>query len=194
MLLRDVIVGARQLTAHPRFSLTAIAVLGIGIGATTTVFSIANVPVPASANLRAGPRDSRLPQPDVEFLRPDYVDLRDRNRTLEGLAAYQVASVSLRDDGRPQHTYGEIVTDNYFSLLGVRPVVGRMFSADDGRAPGAHPVVVISYALWQRRFGGDPQSSDEASRSTGMRSRSSAWRRPAISARCRHTSRTCGFR
>lgn len=155
-MLRDIRLGFRCLRRQARFATIAVTVLGIGIGASTTVFTLANAflfrPLPIDAPDRVV-RIYRDRTSNSSF--PDYVDFRDRNRTLEDVAAYQVTSVSLRSAGRPLHVYGESVTANYFDVLGVRPAIGRAFLPEEGRTQGTHPVAVISYGLWQRQFGGE---------------------------------------
>ncbi|MEP7273233.1 MAG: ABC transporter permease, partial [Acidobacteriota bacterium] len=87
---------------------------------------------------------------------PDYIDFRDRNQSLAGLVAYQPRPFSLNTDGSSERAFGEIVSGNYFSVLGVNPVLGRGFLPEEDKTPGAHPVVVISHRLWQERYQSDP--------------------------------------
>ena len=95
----------------------------------------------------------------------NYIDLRDHNSVFSGLAAHKTATVAISADEHPgertsEHTdviSGEIVSGNYFDVLGVRPAFGRTFTPEEDRAPNAHPVVVLSYGLWQRRFRSDPE-------------------------------------
>ena len=82
--------------------------------------------------------------------------LRDRNEVLSGLAAYFQQPFSLSDGNQTERVIGQIVSGNYFSVLGVRPALGRFFLPEEDRTPGTHPVVVISHGLWRRRFGADP--------------------------------------
>jgi hypothetical protein len=86
----------------------------------------------------------------------DYVDFRDRNRTLDGLAASQLAFLSMRTDDAPVLVSGEAVTGNYFSVLGLQPALGRLFGAEDTRTPGAAAIAVLRHGYWLSRFGGDP--------------------------------------
>ena len=87
-----------------------------------------------------------------------YAELRDRNDVLSGLAAYFQQPFSLSDGNETERVIGQIVSGNYFSVLGVRPVVGRVFLPEEDRTPGTHPVAVISHGLWQRRFAADPDA------------------------------------
>src|SRR5262249_28896590 len=86
---------------------------------------------------------------------PAYAGLRDRNDVLSGLAAYLQRPFSLSDGSHAERVTGQVVSGNYFTVLGVRPALGRFFASDEDRTPGTHPVVVISHALWQRRFAAD---------------------------------------
>ena len=86
---------------------------------------------------------------------PNYLDYRDRNDVFRGLAAYSFPlPVSVASDGTSEQCFTEMVTGNYFEVLGVRPAVGRFFGPEDDRVRGASPVIVLSFKLWQRRFGG----------------------------------------
>jgi hypothetical protein len=88
-------------------------------------------------------------------LHPDYL-VRDRNEVFSGLLAYDEIPVALAGGGAPERVRGAIVSGNYFSVLGVKPALGRAFGPDEDRSPGAAPVAVIGHALWKKRFGADP--------------------------------------
>lgn len=156
-LLADLRYAVRVLRKSPGFTAVAIVALAIGIGANVTIFSIANtfllrqLPIadPSSAIRVYRDRDS-----NSSYL--DYADFRDRNRTLDGLAAYQVAFLSLRTDDAPVLVAGEAVTGDYFSVLGLRPALGRLFTAEDTGTPGAAPIAVLRHGYWLSRFGRDP--------------------------------------
>jgi predicted permease len=154
MLLQDLRYGLRSLGRARGFTAIALAVLALGIGVNATVFSLANAfflkPLPVS-------------DPDT-FVRVysnrfsntpyrTYLELRDRNSTLRDLAAFQLRSFGLRIDGDNEHTFGEIVTGNYFTTIGIPAGRGRLLVPADDVA-GAPPVVVLSHAFWMRRFGG----------------------------------------
>src|SRR5262249_16671373 len=88
---------------------------------------------------------------------PDYIDFRDRNRVFTELVAYQPPQpLSLNIDGTNERMFGEVVSGNYFSALGLKPSLGRDFLPEEDRRPGESAVAVISHKLWQTRFGGDP--------------------------------------
>jgi predicted permease len=160
-MFQDLRYGLRMLRKNPGFTLVAVLSLGIGIGATTTVFSVANavlfrpLPFKDSAELVAihkyDPNGSGLHV--ISY--PDYLDYLDRNEVLSEMVAWSEAAVSLSSEGPPVLEYGAVVSGNYFSTLGVQPALGRFFGPDEDRVRGAHPVTVISFALWQRRFGGN---------------------------------------
>ncbi|HVF23892.1 MAG TPA: ABC transporter permease, partial [Pyrinomonadaceae bacterium] len=88
---------------------------------------------------------------------PSYVDLRDHNDVLSGLAAYGIRQFKLDDGNQVEQIWGEAVSGNYFDVLGVHAFKGRTFFAEEDSAPGQHPVAVVSHALWQRRFNSDPE-------------------------------------
>lgn len=164
-LINDIKYGVRMLAKRPGFTAVAVLTLAIGIGANTTVFSFVNAFV-----LRAMP--TIVSQPDklvwlssqsaestrlfgLSYL--DYLDLRTDNPVCVDIMAQEPMVPFVLDGAeRPERVWGALVSENFFSLLGVRPTLGRSFTRDEGRMPGSHPVVVISHRLWQRRFGGDP--------------------------------------
>ena len=161
-LWQDLRYGARMLWKKPGFTLIAALTLALGIGANTGVFSLVNTvllrPLPIAepervfeiTPLREGMKIGVTSH-------PIYKDYRDRNDVVEGLAAYTFAPMSLSRDGANERLWGYLVSGNYFDLLGVRAAQGRLFTPEDDRAPGAHPVAVLSYGCWQRRYGGDPK-------------------------------------
>ena len=159
--LQDVRYGARGLLNSPGFTIVAVLSLAVGIGATTTVFSLANaalwrpLPVRDAASLfsvhERGPEGSRLHV--VSY--PDFLDYRADRGAFSDVLAWTEADVSLNLDGRAEPAYGIVVSGNYFSMLGVTPELGRLLSPEDDRTPGAHPVAVIGSALWRSRFGGE---------------------------------------
>ena len=150
--IRDVAEG------DTAFTLVAAVTLALGIGATTAIFSVVNatllIPMPVADPDRLvyvfnGPAGS-------VFSYPDYAALRDQNNVLDGLLAFGGITASLNSNDQTDLANGAIVTGNFFDVIGVRAQLGRVFSTDDDKTPGGHPVVVISQGLWQRRFAGDP--------------------------------------
>ncbi|HUP23439.1 MAG TPA: ABC transporter permease [Thermoanaerobaculia bacterium] len=160
-LLRDLRVAVRTLVARPLFTLTALVALGAGIGLNTAIFSVLEavllrpLPYPQPDRLVTVWLDNRVqgwPEDLMSF--PYYESWRERSRTLEDLAAYRGSGHALTGEGEPERLTGVAVTGNFFSLLGVEPLLGRSIGPDDDR-PGHDDVAVLSHALWQRRFGGD---------------------------------------
>lgn len=160
-LIQDLRFGARTLMKQPGFTLIAVITLALGIGANTGVFSLVNTvllrPLPIAQPERVFEITPLREGADIGATSyPVYKDFRDRNDALEGLAAYRFAPMSLSRNGNNERVWGYLVSGNYFDVLGVRAAQGRMFTQEEDRAPGAHPVVVLSYGCWQRRFDGDP--------------------------------------
>jgi macrolide transport system ATP-binding/permease protein len=161
-LFNDVRFAFRRLLKSPGFTLTAVASLALGVGANTAIFSLVN-----SALLRPLParQPERLVALNVSgaggsmlaFSYPAYRDYRDRSaHVLEGLFATRFAPMSLSRGGDNQRIWGDLVTGNYFEVLGVAAARGRAFTPAEDAAPLAHPVAVISDACWRHRFGADP--------------------------------------
>jgi predicted permease len=167
-ILYDIRFAVRLLSKSPVLSLVAALSLALGIGANTTIFSLLNEvflrPLPLSEPSRlmsVFTGDERNRQNAFgSFMptsRPNLIDYREQNAVFEGLAFHQFIPVSLSGGaGEPEQIFGEIVSGNYFDLLGAPLTMGRGFLPDEDAAPGASPVVVLSYGLWQRRYGGDP--------------------------------------
>jgi predicted permease len=161
-LIQDLRYGARMLWKQPGFTLIVALTLSLGIGANGVIFSLANalllrpLPAPKPEEL-AAVYTSDFSSGDLgatSYL--DYVDFRDRNRVFAGLAAYAPPQpLSLNIDGTTERMFGEIVSGNYFSTLGLKPSHGRGFLPEEDRTPGERAVAVISHKLWQTRFGGD---------------------------------------
>ncbi len=161
-LIKDIRYGLRRLVESPGFSLVAVLSLALGIGANTGLFSLLNgvlwthLPVIKDSNrlvwIFGGARNG--PQ-GLSTSYPDYLDYRDQSGSFSGIAAFSGITLSVKSGGEPQMVPGMIVSGNYFSVLGVDAADGRMFDQDDDREPGANPVAVISYGLWQSRFGSD---------------------------------------
>lgn len=159
----DLRYGARMLWKQKLLTVVAIVSLTIGIGANSAIFSIVNsmllrpraVADPGQlVQLYVGDRGH--PYETASY--PSYRNLRDENEVLSGLAAYGLGwqfRLSGHDD--VELVWGEVVSGNYFDVLGVRAQLGRTFLPEEDEVPGRNPVVVISHGLWQRRFGSDPQ-------------------------------------
>jgi predicted permease len=162
-LIQDARHAARGLARGPVFTLTAVLSLAIGIGATTAIFSIVNT------LLLTSPPGIGAPDRLVSMGRTqegrgfdnmswlNYVDYRDRNTTLSGLAAmeFQPRALSLAGSGGGEAVEGNVVSGNFFEVLQARPALGRFFLAEEDRTPRSHPVVVLSHHFWAERFNGD---------------------------------------
>ena len=161
-ITRDSRYALRMLVRSPAFSIIAILTFAIGIGVNTAVFSVVN-----GVLLRA------LPYPDADRITmvwldnqrqgikeditsyPNYMDWRDQNTAYAHLAAFTSSSFSLTGAGEPERLRGALATANFFDVLGVQPLIGRVYTAAN-EVPGQDAVVLISHGLWQRRFGGAP--------------------------------------
>jgi predicted permease len=161
-LWRDLRHAARALRANPGLVALATLSLALGIGANVTVFAWARAillePFPG---VRDQGRLVKALQTDreqefVSFSYPDYRDLREQAKTVSGLVAVRQAAATLGADGRSERAWVQIVSGNFFDVLGVDAALGRTLTPADDLVPEGHPVVVIGHALWQRRFGGDP--------------------------------------
>ena len=166
---QDLKYAFRTLGKNPGFTIVAIITLALGIGANTAIFSLTDqvllrlLPVEHPQELvvlrSPGPSPGRNWNDGpggTSFSYPAYKDLRDQNQVLSGLLARFSTQVSVVAQGSSELATGELVTGNYFSVLGVQPAMGRVFGAEDETAPGANSVVVLSYGYWKRRFGLDP--------------------------------------
>jgi predicted permease len=146
-----------MLRKSPGFTLVAVFSLALGIGANTLIFSVLNglflrpLPINNPQRVYFLQRDGRFATQSF----PDYRDLRERNRSFTGVAAYRIAPVSIENAGAAIRAWGYLATGNYFDVLGVRPALGRLFHAADDVKAGANPAVVLSYDYWQTRFSGD---------------------------------------
>ena len=161
--LQDVRYAVRLVRRNPLFSLTAAISLAIGIGANTTIFTIANALLfkPPAGVVEPGRLVDVGRSQDGEGFDnssyPNYLDVRARNTVFSDLYAFRSdLPMSLGGAGGAERIYGNLVTQNYFSIVGARPAVGRFFSTANGEAPGASPVLVLSHRLWTRRFHADP--------------------------------------
>lgn len=160
-LLRDLRYGARMLLKTPAVTLVAVIALTLGIGANTALFSVVNAVLLRSLPYTEGDRLAIVwehrkigagnPQNVINL--GNFYDWKEQNTVFSDMAAFFDRNVNLTSDGEPEEVPGQIATTNLFSVLGVNAFQGRTFDANDG-GPGQPNVVVISYSLWQRRFGG----------------------------------------
>jgi putative ABC transport system permease protein len=161
--MTDLRVALRQLATRPGVTAIAVTTLALGIGATTTIFSVVDhlmlrdLPFPEpdrivtlwQSNAREGiARDDVAPG--------NYFDWKERAGSFAAMGAAEPYSFDLTGDGRPEVVLANLVTDGFFDALGVQPLAGRLLRPEDF-SPNASPVAVVGWGLWQRRFGGDPR-------------------------------------
>ena len=162
-LLKDIRYGVRGLIKRPGFTVIALITLALGIGANTAIFSVINavllrplqfkdpeqlVIVWEDASFAGFPRNT--PAPGIFF------DWKNQNQSFSDMAASAERSFNITGDGEPERVMAFAVTENFFPLFGVQPLLGRNFLPEEDR-PGASKVVMLSHSLWQSRYGADPQ-------------------------------------
>ncbi len=173
-LIRDVRFAVRGLRRAPGFTAVAVATLAVGIGMNATIFSVVSsvlfrpLPVERPAELVNVYGHAVTSSSHDALSYPNYQDYRAQATTLSGLAAHSNFFANLSIDGSSELVVGEIVSDNFFDVLGVRPVLGRAFVAEEFAGPGAGPVAVLSHTFWQTRFGGAPDVVGRAFRMNGV--------------------------
>ena len=155
---RDARLALRLLRKSPGFTVTAIAVLALGIGATTAIFSVVNAvllrPLPFAEPDRLVMVWERQPFGRANVIQTqNFLDWRARNRSFSEISAIYRISMNLAGDGEPVQIPGMRVTAGFFEILRVAPLLGRTIATTDD-VPGAPRVTVLSCGLWQRRFGG----------------------------------------
>jgi putative ABC transport system permease protein len=163
MFVQDLKYAVRSLIKNPLFTGIAVACMALGIGVNATVFSVIDgvmlQPYPyrdAHEIIVLNSRNDALRVQRGGISYADFKDLRDHATTLEQIAAFQMRSLTIADGaGEPERYIGELVSWTLFPLLGIEPVIGRTFEAQDDR-PGAVPVVLISDAVWRQRYQADP--------------------------------------
>ena len=160
-LFKDIRYGIRGLLKRPGFTVIALITLALGIGANTAIFSVVNAvllrPLPFQK-----PEELVIVWEDLAFAGfphntpapANYVDWKIQNQSFVDMAASRETSFNLTGDGEPERVSTYAVTANFFPLLGVQPLLGRSFTPDEDR-PGGSKAVVLSYGLWQSRYGGD---------------------------------------
>ena len=164
VILRDFLYSVRTLRRSPVFLAIAVLSLGLGIGANTAIFTLVNqlilqpLPVrdPAQLVMLAG-RGKHYGGnngPD-RISYPMYQEIRDKNQVFSGMFCKFGTNFSLSFEGRTELVSGELVSGNYFPVLGVGAAVGRVFNASDDLTQGGHPLAVLSYGFWKTRFGGN---------------------------------------
>ncbi|HEY6390065.1 MAG TPA: ADOP family duplicated permease, partial [Bryobacteraceae bacterium] len=160
--MNDFRYALRTLRRSPGLAAVAVTSLALGIGANTAIFSVANavilrsLPVQKPNELVLLRYVSKKGNIFESFSYQEYLDLRDAPEVLTGLSALVPTEMNLASDEATERVPGQLVSGNYFSVLGVHPRIGRLIGPEDDRDAGGHPVCVISHGLWQRRFGSAP--------------------------------------
>jgi putative ABC transport system permease protein len=160
--LQDLRYGLRLLRRSPGFAALAVLTIGLGIGANSAIFSVINgvvrKPLPSPASDRLMYITSQFPT--LNFNKfwvspPEYLDFKEHTRAFSDVAAYTTGALNVSEGDTPERVNTAYVSSNMFSVLGVRPIRGQVFTPEQD-LPNAEPVVMISSELWQRMFGGDP--------------------------------------
>jgi len=170
-LWKDLRYAGRQFTRNPVFTLVAVASLAIGIGANTAIFSVLNAAMLKSLPVRDPQTLVMLTDPNQSGVSAgmstgergllsyaEYVQLRDHSTTLAGLCVAEAEQNRWQlkiGGGSQEEAQGKLVSEDYFSVLGIDPAIGRFFNGDEAKGPGQDPFAVISYDYWQKRFGGN---------------------------------------
>jgi predicted permease len=159
-LIQDVRFSVRTLRKSPAFFAVAVITLALGIGATVAAFSVVNSVLLRPFGFSNSEKllwiySQRPDNPRTNFSLPEYCDYRDRNTSFDGLAAIASFNPSLSDSGEPERVQGVRMSANAFTILGLRPSIGRTLITDDDKN-GAEPVVLLSYGLWSRRYAKNP--------------------------------------
>jgi putative ABC transport system permease protein len=173
-VLSDIRFGLRSLLKSPGFTLVALATLASGIGVNGTVFTITDVVLfkglpftNADRIVYVSMRNAQRADQFVGVSYPDFRDFRAQLKSFEGLAAFTGAQINVGGDDNLSEVYpAALQSANGFQVIGVRPIAGRDFSAAD-EAPGAPPVAILTYGLWQRRYGKDPATIGKVVRMNG---------------------------
>ena len=164
-LAQDFVFALRTCARAPLFVAVAVLSLAFGIGANTAIFSLTDqilvrmLPVRQPEQLvmlSAVGRHYGSNMGPNRISYPMYHDFRDHNSVFSGMFCFHETDLSLSYGGHTERVSGEMVSGNYFPVLGVHAVIGRLFTASDDKVQGGHPVAVLSYGYWQRRFAGNP--------------------------------------
>lgn len=168
-LKQDLRYGIRTLFKNPGFTAVAVLTLALGLGANTAIFSLTDqimlelLPVERPEELvvlrSPGPKSGRVWSDGdgaASLSYPLYKELRDKNNVFSGVLARFAVPLSVAGEGQTERANGELVSGNYFEVLGVRPALGRVFTQEDDQTPGAGQVIVLSHGYWTRHFGADP--------------------------------------
>ncbi|HEY6332638.1 MAG TPA: ABC transporter permease [Blastocatellia bacterium] len=160
-LFKDLQYAVRVLFRNPAFTVIAVVTLALGIGVNATVFSVVNaylfkpLPVKDPGKLVAVVATSPFIEFPTQVSYPDYRDIAERTDVFTGVLGYEDNPVNMSLKGNAQRIWAELVTPNYFPVLGIDAFIGRTFTPAEARIPGANPVAILSYGFWHRQFGSD---------------------------------------
>ncbi len=161
-LIKDLRYGARMLLNNPGFTAVSVLSLALGIGINTTIFSVINavmlrpLPVMEPDQLVEVYTSDSEGYPYSTFSYPDYRDVRAESDVFSGLIAGELTFYHFSREDVTEMVFGEVVTGNYFDVLGIQASLGRMFRPEEDRIPGTHPVTVLGHGFWKRRFAENP--------------------------------------
>ena len=169
---QDVRYALRTLRKNPGFTLVCVLTLGLGVGASTAIFSVVNAvllrPLPYPNHQRLLRIEERHPGGSSgNFTYASFLDIEREAKSVENISAFRPWSFNLTGAGDPEQVSGATVSGNFFSALGSKPLLGRLIRAEDDAPGGDSHVAVVSYALWQSRFGGDPEVAGKMMRVSG---------------------------
>ena len=163
-LLKDLRYSLRTLYKAPGFTIVALLVLALGIGANTAIFSVVNSVVLRPLPYPAADRLALIWETDLKDgiqregpSAPNFLDWREQSQSFEEMALLEVGTGTVTGEGEPEQITGLRVTTNFLSMLGARTVLGRGFTAAEGAGQARFPVAVLSNGYWKRRFGSDPR-------------------------------------
>jgi predicted permease len=158
IFLQDVRFSLRVLRKSPGFVIVAVLTLALAIGANAVVFAVLNGLILRPLNVPQGQSLYAIQRGNDKYIvqsYPDYLDLRDRNRSFDGLAAYNITQAGLDTGTTPSHVWLYEVSGNYFDALGIQPYLGRFMHPSDEHGPNSAPYIVLTYAYWHSNFQDD---------------------------------------
>ena len=163
-LLKDLRYSLRSLRNMPGFTMVALLVLALGIGANTAIFSVVNSVVLHPLRYPGADRLALIWETDLKDgikregpSGPNFLDWKEQSQSFEDMALLEVGTGTVTGEGEPEQVVGLRVTTNFLSMLGARTVLGRGFTESEGAGQGRYPVAVLSNGYWKRRFGSDPR-------------------------------------
>src|SRR6202049_1962193 len=169
VFMQDLRYGLRMLRKNPGFTAVAVLSLGLGMGANTTIFTVVNAILLNALPVRDLPRLVQMDTVDTKTLvtqardeklgmsYPNFQDYRRDNQVFTDLAAFMPIAVTWSGGAEPRQLQAQLVSANYFDVLGLRPAHGRFFMPDEDTKPNGNDVAVLSYALWANKLGSDPR-------------------------------------